>query len=434
MTILTNVSSILSGKHGNDKVIIRGWLHNMRSSGGIHFLIIRDGTGIIQCTMKRGTVDDALFEKTKDLTQESSIEVIGKVVEDKRAPGGYEIRVEDLNVFHKAEEGYPIAKKYHGPDFLLDNRHLWIRSQKMQTILRVRAKFLEAAREWFKMNGYTEFHSPTIITAACEGGATLFPVKYFDREAYLTQSWQLYAEAAIASLGKIYSVAPSFRAEKSRTRRHLTEYWHLEVEVPWCDLKCIMKVQEELLAYVLDVLCDEMSRELSYLGREPNDLRRMKPPYERITYDSAVEILNEEGIQFNWGDDITWTHEKILTKKFDKPFFVTHFPKGVKAFYHKPDPKRPEVTLSADLLAPEGYGEITGGGQRIDDAEELIRRIKEENLNPEDYKWYIDLRRYGSIPHSGFGLGVERAIAWICKLDHIRDAIAFPRLINRVYP
>ena len=434
MTILTNVSSILSGKHGNDKVIIRGWLHNMRSSGGIHFLIIRDGTGIIQCTMKRGTVDDTLFEKTKDLTQESSIEVIGKVVEDKRAPGGYEIRVEDLNVFHKAEEGYPIAKKYHGPDFLLDNRHLWIRSQKMQTILRVRAKFLEAAREWFKMNGYTEFHSPTIITAACEGGATLFPVKYFDREAYLTQSWQLYAEAAIASLGKIYTVAPSFRAEKSRTRRHLTEYWHLEVEVPWCDLKCIMKVQEELLAYVLDVLCDEMSRELSYLGREPNDLRRMKPPYERITYDSAVEILNEEGIQFNWGDDITWTHEKILTKKFDKPFFVTHFPKGVKAFYHKPDPKRPEVTLSADLLAPEGYGEITGGGQRIDDAEELIRRIKEENLNPEDYKWYIDLRRYGSIPHSGFGLGVERAIAWICKLDHIRDAIAFPRLINRVYP
>jgi len=434
VTILTNVSSILSGKHGNDKVIIRGWLHNMRSSGGIHFLIIRDGTGIIQCTMKRGTVDDALFEKTKDLTQESSIEVIGKVVEDKRAPGGYEIRVEDLNVFHKAEEGYPIAKKYHGPDFLLDNRHLWIRSQKMQTILRVRAKFLEAAREWFKMNGYTEFHSPTIITAACEGGATLFPVKYFDREAYLTQSWQLYAEAAIASLGKIYTVAPSFRAEKSRTRRHLTEYWHLEVEVPWCDLKCIMKVQEELLAYVLDVLCDEMSRELSYLGREPNDLRRMKPPYERITYDSAVEILNEEGIQFNWGDDITWTHEKILTKKFDKPFFVTHFPKGVKAFYHKPDPKRPEVTLSADLLAPEGYGEITGGGQRIDDAEELIRRIKEENLNPEDYKWYIDLRRYGSIPHSGFGLGVERAIAWICKLDHIRDAIAFPRLINRVYP
>ncbi|RLG96132.1 asparagine--tRNA ligase [Candidatus Bathyarchaeota archaeon] len=434
MPILTNVSSILSGKHCDDSVIIRGWLHNMRSSGGIHFLIVRDGTGIIQCTMKRGTVDDALFEKTKDLTLESSIEVIGKVVEDKRAPGGYEIRVEDLKVFHRAEEGYPIAKKYHGPDFLLDNRHLWIRSQKMQTILHVRAKFLEAAREWFKMNGYTEFHSPTIITAACEGGATLFPVKYFDREAYLTQSWQLYAEAAIASLGKIYTVAPSFRAEKSRTRRHLTEYWHLEVEVPWCDLNCIMKIQEELLAYVLDVLYDEMSRELTYLGREPDDLRRMKPPYERITYDMAVEILNEEGIRFNWGDDITWTHEKILTKRFDKPFFITHFPKGVKAFYHKPDPKRPEVTLSADLLAPEGYGEITGGGQRIDDAEELIRRIKEENLNPEDYKWYIDLRRYGSVPHSGFGLGVERVIAWICKLDHIRDAIAFPRLINRVYP
>ena len=434
MTNFVDVSSILSGRHIDEKVHIRGWLHNMRSSGGIHFLLIRDGTGIIQCTVKKGSVEDRIFKETKDLTQESSLEIIGTVKEDRRAPGGYEIRVENLKIFHKAEEGYPIAKKYHGPEFLLDNRHLWIRSQKMQMILRIRAKFLEAAREWFKTNGFTEFHSPTLITAACEGGATLFPVKYFDQEAYLTQSWQLYAEAAIASLGKIYTVAPSFRAEKSRTRRHLTEYWHLEVEAPWCDLNCIMGIQEELLAHVFGVLCDEMHSELESLGRPPEELRRMKPPFERVTYDRAVEILNEEDVPFKWGDDLTWTHEKILTQRFDKPFFVTHFPKGIKAFYHKPDPERPEVTLSADLLAPEGYGEITGGGQRIDDLEELLRRIKEENLNPEDYKWYIDLRRYGSVPHSGFGLGVERAVAWICKLEHIRDAVAFPRLINRVYP
>ena len=429
-----DVSSILSGKYADEKIHIRGWLHNMRSSGGIHFLLIRDGTGIIQCTVKKDSVEDRVFEEAKDLTQESTLEITGVVKEDQRAPGGYEIHVEDLKIFHLAEEGYPIAKKYHGPEFLLDNRHLWIRSQKMQTILRVRAKFLEAAREWFKMNGFTEFHSPTLITAACEGGATLFTVKYFDQEAYLTQSWQLYAEAAIASLGKIYTIAPSFRAEKSRTRRHLTEYWHLEAEAPWCDLDCIMKIEEDLMAYIIDVLCEEAYRELEFLGRSPEELRKMKPPFERIKYDKAVEILNEEGVSFSWGDDITWTHEKILTRRFDKPFFVTHFPKGVKAFYHKPDPERPEVTLSADLLAPEGYGEITGGGQRIDDLDELLQRMKEENLNPEDYKWYIDLRRYGSVPHSGFGLGVERAIAWICKLDHIRDAVAFPRLINRVYP
>jgi len=431
---MVDISSILSGMHTDRKVQIRGWLHNMRSSGGIHFLLIRDGTGIIQCTMKKGSVEDRVFEDVKGLTQESSLEVSGTVKEDKRAPGGYEIKVENLRVHHRAEEGYPIAKKYHGPEFLLDNRHLWIRSRKMQTILRVRAKFLEAAREWFKTNGFTEFHSPTLITAACEGGSTLFPVKYFDQEAYLTQSWQLYAEAAIASLGKIYTIAPSFRAERSRTRRHLTEYWHLEAEVPWCDLECIMDIQEEMLGYVISVLCDEMAGELESLGRRVDELKGMKPPFERVTYDRAVEMLNEEKVDFKWGDDLTWTHEKILTQKFNKPFFVTHFPTGVKAFYHKPDPKRPEVTLSADLLAPEGYGEITGGGQRIDDLDELLRRMREEGLNPKDYEWYIDLRRYGSVPHSGFGLGVERTVAWICKLDHIRDAVAFPRLINRVYP
>jgi asparaginyl-tRNA synthetase len=430
----TSISEILSGKKVNEDVTIRGWLHNKRSSGGIHFFIVRDGTGVIQCTIKKDKVSEEVFEAAKKITQESTIEIRGIVKEDQRAPGGYEIQAHDMKIMHMAEEGFPIAKKYHGPDFLLDNRHLWIRSQKMQRILRVRARMLKAAREWLDQNGFTEFHAPTLISAACEGGATLFTVKYFDREAYLTQSWQLYAEAAIASLGKIYTIAPSFRAEKSKTRRHLTEFWHLEVEVPWCDLDGIMKIEEDLLAYILHNLGEFSSKDLEALGRQPEDLLRINPPFPRITYDEAVEMLNEDGVKFEWGNDLGWIEEKHLTLKFDKPFFITHYPRSAKAFYHKPDPKRPEVTLSADLLAPEGYGEITGGGQRIEDLNELLERIRENALNPEDYKWYIDLRRYGSVPHAGFGLGVERTVAWICKLNHIRDAIAFPRLINRVYP
>ncbi len=428
------VSSILSGQHTGKNVQIHGWLDNMRSSGGIHFFMVRDGTGIIQCTMKKGEVDDAKFEATENLTQESSLELTGIVYEDKRALGGFELRIENINVTHLAEEDYPIAKKFHGPEFLLDQRHLWIRNPKMQTILRVRSKFLESAREWFQSNGYTEFHSPTLITAACEGGSTLFSVKYFEQEAYLSQSWQLYAEAAIASLGKIYTLAPSFRAEKSRTRRHLTEYWHLEAEAPWCDLDCIMKVQESLLGHVFKGLAEKAVKELETLGRPPQELLGMMPPFQRIRYDEAVNILEKKGVQFKYGDDLGWIEEKQLTEEFDKPFFVTHFPKGIKAFYHKPDSENPAVTLSADLLAPEGYGEITGGGQRIHDLKELLKRIEDENLNPKDYEWYIDLRKYGSVPHSGFGLGVERVIAWMCKLEHIRDAVAFPRLINRVYP
>ena len=434
MNGFVDVSSILSGQHTGEKVQIHGWLDNMRSSGGIHFFMIRDGTGLIQCTMKKGKVDDEKFEATKNVTQESSLELTGEVYEDHRAPGGYELRIENMNVVQSAEEGYPIAKKFHGPEFLLDNRHLWIRNPKMQTILRMRAKFLEAAREWFQKNGYTEFHSPTLITAACEGGSTLFSVKYFEQEAYLSQSWQLYAEAAIASLGKIYTLGPSFRAEKSRTRRHLTEYWHLEAEAPWCDLGCVMKVQESLLEHVFKALAEKASKELKALGRPPEELSRMMPPFQRIRYDEVVEILTKKGVQIKYGDDLGWLEEKQLTEEYSKPFFVTHFPKGIKAFYHKPDPENPEVTLSADLLAPEGYGEITGGGQRIHDLNELLKRMEEENLNPKDYGWYVDLRRYGSVPHSGFGLGVERVIAWMCKLEHIRDAVAFPRLINRVYP
>jgi len=434
MTEFLDTSRIFAGGLEGKSVHVRGWIHHRRSSGGIQFLLLRDGAGVIQCTLKKDKVGAKTFETIGELPVESTVEITGIVKEDPRAPRGYEISIDSIKVLNKAEEDYPIAKKYHGPEFLLDHRHLWLRNEKMQAIMRVKAELLEAARDWLKEHGYTEVQMPTLITAACEGGATLFEVKYFDRKAYLTQSWQLYAEAVIASIGKIYTVAPSFRAEKSRTRRHLTEYWHLEAEVPWCALEGIMKIQEELLTHICHRLSQEAAEELSMLGRNPKDLLRVQLSFPRITYDKAVETLKKDGVEISWGEDLGWKQERRLALKFDKPFFVTRYPKGVKAFYHKPDPERPEVTLSADMLAPEGYGEITGGGQRIDDLGELLRRMEEENLNPKDYQWYIDLRKYGSVPHSGFGLGVERTVAWICKLKHIRDAIAFPRLINRVYP
>jgi asparaginyl-tRNA synthetase len=430
----TDSTKIFEGNFTGKKVQIRGWLHNKRSSGGIQFLLVRDGGGLIQCTLRKGVVDDEVFKRIEKLPVESTVIIDGIVKMDSRAPRGFEVIVENIRVFHSAEENYPIAKKYHGPEFLLDNRHLWIRSEKMQAILKVRDSFLNAAIDWFRSNGYTSAHMPILITAACEGGATLFEVKYFDQKAYLTQSWQLYAEAAIASLGKIYTIAPSFRAEKSRTRRHLTEYWHLEVELPWCDLNELMDIQEKLLSFICERVAKEKSYELKLLGRNPEELMRIKPPFPKITYDEAVETLKKDGLDFKWGDDFGYEQESRLTSKFNMPFFITHFPKTAKAFYHKLNPERPEVTLSVDLLAPEGYGEITGGGVRIEDYNELLERIKENGLNPKDYQWYLDLRKYGSVPHAGFGMGVERVIAWICKLNHIREAIAFPRLINRIYP
>ena len=429
---LSEIEGILKGKEG--EVLIRGWLYHKRSSGGILFFIIRDGSGFIQCTLKKEKFEPEFFEEIEKLTLESVVEVEGISKKEPRAPGGYEISVEKIKILHESQEGFPIAKKYHGPEFLLDYRHLWLRSEKMQAILKIRSKTLEIARGWLLSHGYKEFHSPSLTGAACEGGATMFTVDYFGKKAYLTQSWQLYAEAAISSLGKIFTVAPSFRAEKSRTRRHLTEFWHLEVEEPFCDLEKTMKMQEEFITYICHKLAEECEKELKKLGRDPQDLLKIKPPFPRITYDQAIEILQKDGVKIKWGDDITWVIEKKLAMKFDVPFFLTHFPKGVKAFYHKPDPKRPEVTLSADMLAPEGYGEIIGGGQRIHDLEELLQRIKEEKLNPKDYEWYVDLRRYGSVPHAGFGLGIERFVMWVCKLKHIRDAIPFPRLMNRIYP
>jgi len=433
MVVFTDISKILSGK-AKKTVQIRGWLHHKRSSGGVQFLLIRDGTGIIQTTLRKEKIDAKTFDKIDKLLIESAVGIKGTVKKDKRAPGGYEISIKDIKVLYESKEEFPITKKFHGPEFLMDYRHLWLRSKKMQAMLKIRSKILEAARDWFLTHGYIEFQSPIMITAACEGGSTLFELKYFDRKAYLTQSWQLYAEAAIYSAGKIFTIAPSFRAEKSRTRRHLTEYWHIETEEPWCDLGCIIKVIEGLVTHMLHKLAKELPKELKIYGRDPKELLKIKPSFKRITYDKAVEILKKEGVKVDWGEDLTWQQQKVLSLKFKGPFFITHFPKAAKAFYHKPDPKKPEVTLSVDLQAPEGHGELVGGGQRTHDLYALLKRIKEDGLREEDYQFYVDLRKFGSVPHAGFGLGLERLIMWICKLDHIRDAIPFPRTLTRIYP
>jgi asparaginyl-tRNA synthetase len=428
------ISDIFAGKYDDQQVSLRGWLHHTRSSGGILFLQLRDGTGVIQCTLKKDQMDSAEFDRLSLVPIESTVEILGSVRKDPRAPRGYEISGQKVAVLYAADEGFPIAKKYHGPDFLLDNRHLWVRSPKMQAIMRIRACFIDEARRWLTDHGYLEIQMPILVTAAVEGGSTLFEVKYFDQKAYLTQSWQLYAEAMISGIGKAFTLAPSFRAEKSRTRRHLTEYWHLEVEAPWMDLEGLMRMEEELVTHTVQRVREKMPGELRLVGRDPSELDTVKPPFPRIRYDEAVEIVQKSRGDFKWGADVGYEEEKILTERFDKPFFVSHFPKGVKAFYHMPDPENPKVTLSTDLLAPEGNGELTGGGQRIHDLKQLLARIKEEGLREEDYKWYVDLRRYGTVPHSGFGMGVERAVMWICKLEHIRDAIAFPRLLNRIFP
>jgi len=397
-------------------------------------LQLRDGTGVIQCTLKKDKIDAQEFERLATTAIESTIEVAGEVKKDPRAPRGYELQGEKVTILYPAAEDYPIARKYHGPDFLLDHRHLWIRNEKMQTLFRVRSRLIDEARKWLSGQGYLEVQVPILVNAAVEGGSTLFPVKYFDEKAYLSQSWQLYAEAMITSVGKIFTLAPSFRAEKSRTRRHLTEYWHLEVEAPWMDVNGLMELEEELVTHMCQQISQYMPEELKSLGRKPEQIANVKPPFPRITYDKAVEYVQESMPNFKWGKDMGYEEEKVLTQYFQLPFFVNRFPKGIKAFYHMPDPENPKVTLSVDLLAPEGYGEITGGGQRIHDLQQLLTRIKEEGLKADDYKWYIELRKYGTVPHSGFGMGVERILAWICGLEHIRDAIAFPRLINRIYP
>ncbi|MEM4824966.1 MAG: asparagine--tRNA ligase, partial [Desulfurococcaceae archaeon] len=376
---------------------------------------------------------EQLVDTLKDIGLEASVEACGILRPEKRAPGGYEIDA-DYFVIRGYSRDFPI-KGGEGIDYLLDNRHLWIRSPKYAKLFKIKHTVLKAGREYFVKNGWWEVTPPILTASACEGGATLFPVDYFGTRAYLSQSAQLYLEALIYVLEKVWSLTPSFRAERSRTRRHLAEYWHLEPEAAWYDMYDMMKVAEELVSYIVEKTLEERNSELVDLGRDLDKLRKaLNTPYPRIRYDEAIEILQKKGINVQWGDDLGADEERVLTEEFETPFFITHFPRNVKSFYMKIDRSNPNVVLGFDLLAPEGYGEIIGGGQREDDYDTLYKRILEQGLNPDDYKWYLDLRKYGSVPHSGFGLGIERAVMWIAGIDHIRETMPFPRFRERIYP
>jgi asparaginyl-tRNA synthetase len=415
------------------EVLIRGWVYNTRSSGKILFLLVRDGTGIVQCPVIQGEVADKIFADAEKLTQESSLEIQGVVREDKRAPGGYEVTVKDLKVIQVAGP-YPITPKEHGTAFLMEHRHLWLRSKRQTAILRVRSEIIQAMRDFMAEREFTCLDAPIFTPNACEGTTTLFQTDYFGEKAYLTQSGQLYNEATAAALGKVYCFGPCFRAEKSKTRRHVTEMWMMEPEVAYATLDDMMALSEDLTVYVVERVLSRRMRELKDLERDVSLLEKVQKPFPRISYDEACDLLRKNGVDFAWGGDFGGGDETILANQFDKPFFVHRFPAAVKAFYMKRDPARPEVVLGADMLAPEGYGEIVGGGQREDDLATLEQRIAEEKLPREAFQWYLDLRRYGSVPHAGFGIGVERTVCWICRLDHIRESIPFPRLLEKMYP
>jgi len=415
------------------EVTLKGWLYNKRSSGKIWFLIFRDGTGFIQCVVSRSDTDEKTFQLYDELGQESSIIVHGIVHQDRRAPGGYEVIVKKIDVV-QAVHDYPIALKEHGIDFLMDHRHLWLRSPKQVAILRIRHTVIKACRDFFDSHGFILADTPIFTPTACEGTTTLFETDYFGRKAYLTQSGQLYSEATAAALGKVYCFGPTFRAEKSKTRRHLTEFWMVEPEVAYYDLDDNMKLAEEFVSYVVQTVLKERKKELEVLERDISLLEKVEPPFPRITYSEAVEILKENGIDFEWGNDFGGTDETVISNQFEKPVMIHRFPAKVKAFYMKRDPENEELALGVDVLAPEGYGEIIGGGQREENYEILKKRIKEFGLSEEVFKWYLDLRKFGSVPHSGFGMGIERAVAWICGLKHIRETIPFPRTIYRLEP
>ena len=422
------------GKHEGEEVTIKGWLHNRRSSGKIHFLILRDGSGFIQGVMSKAAVGDELFKAAHHLSQETSIVVTGTARADTRAPSGYEIDVKGLEVVAPAHD-YPITPKEHGVDYLLDRRHLWIRSERQQAILRVRHEIINAVRDFFNDQGFILADTPIFTPAACEGTTTLFPVQYFDDEtAYLTQSGQLYNEANAMALGKVYAFGPTFRAEKSKTRRHLTEFWMVEPEMAYADLNDVITLAEGLITSVVARVLDRRERELKTLERNISKLEAVKAPFPRLRYDEAAKILLDKGLPFQVGGDLGGTDETVLSEQFDRPVCVTHYPAAIKAFYMKPDPNEPDKALCVDVLAPEGYGEIIGGGQRLDDLDLLLKRIKEHGLPQEAFEWYLDLRRYGSVPHGGFGMGIERCVSWICGLEHVRETIPYPRMLYRIYP
>jgi asparaginyl-tRNA synthetase len=421
------------GRHVGEQVTLRGWLYNKRHKGKLYFLLVRDGTGTIQCLAYRPDVGDEVFARCDEVTQESSVEVTGTVKEDPRSPIGYELAVRDVTILQLARD-YPITPKEHGTAFLMDNRHLWLRSSRQHAILRVRAELIRAARDFFDGRGFTLLDAPIFTPAACEGTTTLFETDYFGDTAYLTQSGQLYMEAGAMAFGKVYCFGPTFRAEKSKTRRHLTEFWMIEPEVAFMDLDEDMDLAEDFLEFIVRRVLETRERELVSLERDLDALRKIKKPYPRLSYDEAVDLLHKAGVAFEWGGDLGGDDETALSQQFDRPVLIHRYPAGVKAFYMKRDPADERVALCVDVLAPEGHGEIIGGGQREDDLDVLRARIAEHSLPESAFTWYLDLRRYGTVPHAGFGLGIERTVGWLCGLPHVRETIPFPRLMGRVTP
>jgi len=420
-------------EHEGEDVEVRGWLYNSRFSGKLVFLIVRDGTGFAQGVVSLKDVGEEIFERAKKTTLESTIVVRGTVRADKRAPGGYEILVKDVEILHLTED-YPIGPKEHGVGFLMAHRHLWLRSKKQWAIQRIRNELVKAIRDFFYERKFVEFDSPILTPSACEGTTTLFDIDYFGEKAYLSQSGQLYNEVGAAALGKVYCFGPTFRAEKSKTRRHLMEFWMVEPEVAFLDLDENMKLIEDFVSYIIQRVIKNKAYELEILERNTERLKKVVPPFPRISYDEALEILKRKGKEIPWGEDFGGDEETAISEEFEKPVFVHRYPKECKAFYMKEDPENPKLSLSVDLLAPEGYGEIVGGGQREDDYNKLKERMKEAGIPEEPYRWYLDLRKYGTFAHSGFGLGIERTLAWISGIHHVRETIPFPRLLEKIYP
>lgn len=428
----TTISEVY--KHVGEQVTIGAWIANKRSSGKIAFLQLRDGSGFIQGVVVKAEVDESVFQAAKSVTQETSVYVTGVVREDERSPFGYELGVTGVEVIHEAVD-YPITPKNHGTEFLMDNRHLWLRSKKQHAIMKIRNEVIRATYEYFNDNGFSKVDPPILTGSAPEGTSELFATKYFDEDAYLSQSGQLYMEAAAMALGKVFSFGPTFRAEKSKTRRHLIEFWMIEPEMAFYEFDDNLVVQEQYVSYIVQSVVKNCKLELGILDRDVSKLEKIQAPFPRISYDDAIKFLNEKGFDdIKWGDDFGAPHETAIAESYDMPVFITHYPVGIKPFYMQPHPERDDVVLCADLIAPEGYGEIIGGSERIHDYELLKQRLKEHNLESDAYKWYLELRQYGSVPHSGFGLGLERTVAWISGTEHVREAIPFPRLLNRLYP
>ncbi len=440
MASMTTIEHL--GEFEGQDVTLRGWLYNLRESGKLLFPIFRDGSGVVQGVMAKNAVSPEIFETVKGLTQESSVIVHGKVRADKRAPGGYELDLASVEVVQRVSDDtpYPISLKDHGVEFLMEHRHLWLRSTRQVAILRIRSEVERAMHDFFDQRGFTRTDPPILTPAACEGTSTLFPVNYFDEQAYLTQSGQLYMEAAAMALGKVYSFGPTFRAEKSKTRRHLTEFWMIEPEVAYATLDDIMTLAEEFITFIVGRVLETRRHELGVIGRDLAPLENIQAPFPRLSYDEAAKLLDEGfaagelEAKFEYGNDFGSPDETYLSSRFDRPVMIHRYPAAVKAFYMEPDPADPTKALCVDVLAPEGYGEIIGGSQRMSSYERLLERIQQHGLPEDAFQWYLDLRRYGGVPHSGFGMGLERAVAWICKLDHVRETIPFPRMLNRMYP